>query len=121
MAAIVWTDVTDHATELSTIVVDAQTTILAYVNASTTIEPTLFDGEASARLKLARIFLAAHFATYTPMGASGAAGPVTAETAGRISRSYASGMTSAALATTTYGQAFDDILKSSGARAWIAL
>lgn len=121
MASIAWADVEDHAPELSTIDSDAQTTILAYVNATTTIEPSLFDGETSARLKLARIFLAAHVATTTPMGSSGAAGPVTAESAGRISRSYASVSTTAGLATTAYGVAFDEILQSSGARAWIAL
>lgn len=53
MASITWADVTNFASEMSAVDSDAQTDILAYVNAE--VDTTLFaGGESSPKLKLAR-------------------------------------------------------------------
>lgn len=89
MADITWNHVLDHYPELSTIDVDAQVDILAIVNTEM-LNPTMFGGENARTYKLARIYLAAHICAMELMGADGAQGPVTSESAGGLSRSYAS-------------------------------
>lgn len=118
MADITWAHVTDHAAELATVDVDAQTDILAYVNSS--LVSAEFGGEDSSTYKLARIYLAAHTATLGPVsGGAGAAGPVTAEAAGGLSRSYGfiASMTIAGYDSTSYGRLFAQLVRRSPARA----
>ncbi len=91
MAAIVWSDVTTVAPSLATVDVAAQSLYLTFVNSA--IDWRLFaNGESDNRLKMARIYLAAHYATSATIaestGGVGAAGPVTSEGAGSLSRSY---------------------------------
>ena len=111
MASIVWTDVVNHAASLSTLDAEAQTDILAYVNDRLNVR--IFGGEDSASLKLARIYLAAHFGSGLVNGAGGEAGPVVSESAGGLSRSYGSlfSMDSSVLATTAYGQSYLNIIR----------
>jgi hypothetical protein len=116
MAAIVWTDVTTIVPSLSTVSVGAQTLYLAMVNEAVDIR--LFaEGEDDARLKLARIYLAAHYATSGVVGGAtgglGASGPVTGESAGTLSRNYGSsgftgggGGVAGALDTTEWGRLY---------------
>jgi len=67
VAAIVWADVTAIAPELVSIKPAAQGIILAEVN--TALDVTVFGklGEDSPKLKLARIYLAAHLASVGPV------------------------------------------------------
>ncbi len=115
MADIVWTDVTDFASELSTVDSDAQVVILAYVNDALSV--SAFGGETSPKLKLARIYLAAHVGTLS-RGGTPMAGPVTSETDGTIARSYAA----RAIAnpsdwdSTSYGQLYAALVRTSRAR-----
>lgn len=113
MAAITWTDVTAIAADLSTTSAAAQTMILAMVNEA--IDTRLFpNGETDARLKLARVYLAAHYAASGLGGSGAAAGPVTAEAAGTLSRSYASitsSTTDPLLESTTWGRLYRLIMR----------
>lgn len=115
MAAITWTNVTDFAPGLSTFDTDAQTDVLAYVNTGT-FNIAHWGGEESPTLRLGRIYLAAHMATVALSGAAGGAiaGPVTAEAAGGLSRSYGSMSGLGAdtlLDTTPFGRAFRELLR----------
>jgi len=87
MAAIAWTDVTELAAALTDLSVPAQTMILDSVNAS--VEVANFDGEDGPDTKLVRVFKAAHIGTLALLAQTGAAGPVTSESAGKLARSYA--------------------------------
>lgn len=123
MADITWTNVTDHASELSTVGAAAQTDILGFVNQS--LDPALFDGETGYKTKLARVYLAAHFGKATLAGSGGAAGAVQSMSADGLSVSFA---TMAAtlddptlMGTTVYGIRYLSILNASAARGpWVA-
>lgn len=115
MAAIVWADVVAFAPQLSTVASTVQTDILAHVN--TALNVVTFGGESAPRLRLARIYLAAHVGTVTSGGGSAAAGPVTSESDGTISRSYASVSTAASdTESTSYGQMYAHLIRTSAAR-----
>jgi hypothetical protein len=101
MAAIVWTDVTAAAPQLTTVSATTQADILAFVNAALNL--VVFDGESGPRTRLARINLAAHFAELERLGAGG---PVIAESDGRLSRQYAMPPSRSEFLTTSYGRAF---------------
>ncbi len=114
MADIIWTDVVDFASELSALDSEAQTAILAYVNDA--LSPKAFGGEDSPKLKLARIYLAAHVGTLS-RGGGGPSGPVTSETAGNISRTYAAaGGAPSDWSSTSYGQLYIALVRTSRAR-----
>jgi hypothetical protein len=117
MAAITWTDVTNHDSSLSSVDANAQTDILAFVNAA--LDVACFDGEGGPKTKLTRIYLAAHFATLANVSSGGSGGPVTAESLGDESRSYGSffAMSSSALAATGYGIAYLSMVNTSAAKA----
>lgn len=108
MADITWTNVTDHAAELSTVGSAARVDILAYVNDA--LAPGAFGGSSSNAYKLARIYLAAHLGLTSRPGTSGnQAGPVTSESAGGLSRSYAqlaSAASDDSASTTRYGREY---------------
>lgn len=117
MAAIVWTDVTAIAVELTAVPVDAQTLFLSYVNTSLNVD--YFGGESHINTKLARIYLAAHLGKTQLQGGDSIAGPVTSESAGGLSRSYAlvsavSG--SGAVSGSSWADRYMELVNSSLAR-----
>lgn len=119
MAPITWTNVTDHASELSVVSAAAQTDILAVAN--TTFNPAEFVDETSVKLKLARIYYAAHFGTLEKEKSGGAAaGTVIAESAGGLSRNYASAasiVSSSGFDQTPYGRLLIVLIRSLPSRA----
>lgn len=119
MASITWADVTNHAPQLSVLAVGAQNDILAFVN--TLLDVNVLGGEESAMVKMARIYLAAHFGTVDTQGGSGPAGPVISETAGGLSRSYAQLMNSSGFTGSSYGDQFVGLVRMSPARAPVIL
>jgi hypothetical protein len=112
---VTWADVTDFAPGLSTVAVEAQAAILAYVNG---LDPSLGGDSATmtAAGRLARVYLAAHFGTVTKRGL-GAAGGLVSQSAGGLSRSYAGLTDSRSLASTTFGALYLSIIDASPARA----
>ena len=118
MADIVWSDVEAHAPDLSSVSAGAQTDILAQVN--TALNVTGFGGESTPKLRLARIYLAAHHATLATIAASGANGPVIAEQAGKLRRQFqqasASIMNTEFYSQTGWGRMFIDLCKSNAVR-----
>ena len=122
MADIAWSDVESFAADLSAVDADAQTDILAWVNDALVVAD--FGGETGPKLRLARIYLAAHSGTIVLRGGSGAAGPVVSESAGPLSRTYAAGVVSASdslLDTTSWGKMFSLLVRTSPARAPIVI
>lgn len=109
MASIAWSDVTAFASTLSTVSATAQTKILAYVNER--FDVSELGGEDSPDLYLARVFLAAHLASATTVNGD-VAGPVTAEAAGGLSRSYAVLSSVGGLGTTGYGTQLKELLRT---------
>lgn len=87
-------DIVRRVPALVTVDVGIQDDILAHVN--TALDTRLFDlGEADPRLKLARIYLALHYATGGAANASGTgaestAGPITGRAMDGVSETYAS-------------------------------
>lgn len=107
-------DIVRRVPSLVSVNVGVQDDILAVVN--TALDTRLFElGELDPRLKLARIYLALHFATgdvNNAAGADGPAGPVTAESAGGLSRSYASlGVNDPLLGETYWGRRFLELVR----------
>ena len=89
MSAIDWDDVEALAPELvDQIDSVAQTFILAHAN--TALKVAAWGGEEAPRLRMARLALAAHFATLTVQARAqdGSAGPVTQESVGDVMRQY---------------------------------
>lgn len=122
MADITWAHVTDHAPGLSSVAVAAQNDILAWANDHLSVDE--FDGEDGPKTKLARVYLAAHAGTLSLLGASGASGPVTAEAAGGLSRSYGGALGAAAASdygTTVWGQMFVALCRTNVSRAGLVL
>jgi len=123
MASISWADVLDFASVLATVPVGQQTILLALANESLNV--AAFGGEDAAKTKLARIYWVAHFASLpgagTTAGGAAAAGPVTSETTGGISRAYASlsssGSSGESWSETLWGRRYLEILRGSRA-AW---
>lgn len=119
MAAITWTNVVQDlpAPELAAFATsypEAVTAILATVHE--VLSAAALGGENSQRLRRARELLAAHMATVTP-GGSVAVGPIIAETEGRVSRTYAQIFASGDFGTSSYGQEFMRLVRTSpGAR-----
>ena len=111
MAAIAWSDVVALAPELANTNALTQTDVLNYVNGGggtglsggLLLNLTLYDGEAGMRTRLARIYLAAHFASMPRLGSGG---PLIGESAAGLSRQYGLMLDKSKLALTGYGQAF---------------
>ncbi len=118
MADIIWSDVEAVAPELSTVDSNAQSMILTSVNDFLSV--AAFGGEDSPKLKLARVYLAAHFGTLSASRGNPAAGPVTAESADNISRSYATRdiANPSDWDATSYGQLYMALVRTSGARLY---
>lgn len=86
MAAITWAQVLDHVSTLGSVDPDQQADLLALAN--TGLNAWVFGGEDHVRYKLARIYFVAHFASLPGATEQRAAGPVTSESRGGLSRSY---------------------------------
>lgn len=111
-----WTDVTGYDARMANVSSGAQTIILGVVNVALNVGE--FGGESSDTLKAARVFLAAHFGTMNLAGVKGVTGPVSSQSAGGLSRSYAALATNQSMfGTTAAGQAFLALLRASPARA----
>ena len=125
MAAIDWNAVVDFAAGLSTVAAGAQTVILDLVN--TELNVNALGGETSAKLRLVRIFLAAHLGDLSLKrgGASGFAGPVSSETYAddqiRIDYAASVAQNETALKETVYGRQFLALVRNSPARTPFAL
>jgi hypothetical protein len=115
MAAITWAMVQamDSDGVLPDLTPQAQLQILSYVNGCLTVSN--YGGEGSAKLTLARIYLAAHFAQLGPDGA------VTSESAGDLRRAYAVPRSGYEYEATSWGRAFINISKTTPARAGVVL
>lgn len=116
---IAWSDVAEMAPELNSLTAGAKQDIVDYVNELDLTQvnaPWNLPSESAQTARMAQIYLAAHLGTVTRRGASGAAGPVTGQSAGGLRRSY--GLISAPgyLGTTSYGIAYLTILDQSLAR-----
>jgi uncharacterized membrane protein len=119
MAAITWEDVAALSTSLSTLSEEMQAAILDHVNTTLVVEE--FGGEEAAKLKLARIYLAAHHGTIAERS-DGKVGPVVSESAGPLSRSYSNGSsTNDGYDATSYGRAYSALLRTTPARAPVAI
>lgn len=119
MSEITWFDVKAIAPELGSVDLGSLTAqhILAHVHATVPVEP--FGGESSPRLRMARMLLAAHYGRIATSGGALPAGPVTAESMGGLSRSYAAPTMAGAAglwSATTYGQQYAAMLQSSSLR-----
>lgn len=115
MAAIVWADVTAWAPSLSTVHATVQSDAVAFANAA--INVSLFTGgESSARLRLARIMLAAHRASLPKLGL-GAAGPTISRSGGGLSETFA-GVSSFELGMTAYGQQLKSLIRAVAGGPW---
>lgn len=86
MAPIAWSDVVSVSSPLAAVVEAQQDAILAMVNAKFS---SVFDGEDGPTTKLARIYVAAHFASLPGATDQRPGGAVTSESRGGLSRSYA--------------------------------
>lgn len=109
---IVWADVEIMAPDLAATPVSVQDEILALVDE--TVPATSWGGEASARLRMARIYLAAHHATLWAR-ATDAPGAIASESAGGMSVSYASdaaGFAGAPTASTKWGREYLELGRS---------
>ncbi len=109
---IVWADVVAIASHFAIIETDAQTIILDFVNGF--LNPKMF---TDVNLRTARIYLAAHVASYSMPGVSGI-GTVLSETVGGLTRTYAvlSTIRLGSIDGTIYASMYNNILNSSRAR-----
>lgn len=124
MAAIVWANVTAHASALAGVDPAQQADLLHLVN--TRLNVAVFGGEESATTKLARIYFAAHFASLpgdgVSSGGSTVAGPVISESTGGVARAYATLNDSggngdaAGWDETVWGRRYKLLLRGSSAR-----
>lgn len=118
MAPIAWTDVEAVSSPLASVVVAQQNAILAMVNVKFA---AVFDGEDGPTTKLARIYVAAHFASLPGSGEQRPGGAVTAETRGGLSRQYApppagAGAYEGTWSDTQWGRRYLQLLLGSKAR-----
>ena len=116
MAAITWNDVVAHVSGLTGAAVSttAQADILSLVN--TTLNVTGWGGETSPRLKLARVYLAAHYGTLAAEGAFGPAGPAKEEEVGDLRVVYAVPALTGGdplLDTTAFGRAYRALARNT--------
>lgn len=102
MAAISWSNVVDFFADQAAVPPGAQTEILRHVNSALSVA-NFPDGEADSQLRLARIYLAAHFgelATPASAGDSVASKTVSKDS---LTVSYATAMTGEELSKTVGG------------------
>lgn len=126
MPPIVWADVVAVAPSMATgIAAGFQTLILGYVNE--VVVASEFGGENSFTFKLARAYLAAHYAYLHSIDSSGSggdvSGPIVSKSEGGVSISYGQSSTDSGgggnslLGSSDYGDAFMSLVMRSPARA----
>lgn len=117
IVGITWTQVAALASELSDLDAGAQLLILEHVNAA--LDAAIWGGESSPKLRLARIYLAAHYGTLARSNGNAAAGPVISESAGGLSRTYAnmSVVGATRLDSTSWGRLYSELVATTPARA----
>lgn len=117
MAAITWANVVKFVPSLSTVDAEVQNALLAHVNIL--LDVNRWGGEESPKLRLGRIYVAAHFATLAVKGASGlnGAGPLASSTASKLSRSWSQVNVAVygTWATTTWGQLYWSLVRTTTA------
>lgn len=111
--AITWDDVVAIAPELSTVSVEMQNALIAYV------EEEISSTTWGARAARGKVYLAAHLATMSAR--VGSAGPVTSETVGSVSRSYAVDASSAPSGSTSYGAEYERLVMTLGAARFLVV
>lgn len=114
MTRIVKADVLAMAPELSTTTDMAWADILDYANDQSADE--LGVAEDHITLRMARLYLAAHFAAVAKRARTGAAGPVVSEAAGSLRRSYglvSSSVGDIGFGLTQYGQMYLTLLRGT--------
>lgn len=115
MASIAWTDVLLVADELSVLSTNQQDLILEYVN--TVIPADAWGGEDAIKLKLGRIYLAAHLGTLSASGAAGGLGQVLEIQEGDVRTRFAeAAKDGSSLEQTGYGQEYKRIARTTAAR-----
>ena len=118
MADIGWSDVNIVAPELATVNTDLQELILSYVNTQMNVAAI---GD-NAKLKLIKIYLAAHMATISGQSGVGVAGPVVSEEVGGLKRTYALLQSSTGTPSgSVYGDMYRMLIRVSGARVPITI
>ena len=119
MADITWSNVTDHAAELSTVPYRQRLDLLTYVNS--VLQVSLIDGEDGPKTKLTRIYLAAHMATAGAGASTGDDGPITSKKEGDVAITYAVPTTANAPDATAYGNMYLRLINTSALRAPVLL
>lgn len=107
---IAWSAVEAVAPELSVVAPGTKTALLAMVGIMLPSPSALGD-----QYDAACTWLAAHLGTISQRGGDGPSGPITSESTGRISRSYAVPTMAEAsdYGSTSYGQLFQVIVKNN--------
>lgn len=105
--SITWADVVKIAPALSTLSVETQTLVLAQVALMLNAK------QFGTKLDMASTYLAAHMGTIVKNGGNGPGGPISAESTGRVSRSYAVPPASDPYwDKTSFGQTFRWVMKT---------
>lgn len=108
---ITWADVVAVAPELASVATATQNAILADVAAQ------LVAAQWGSRYDVACTYLAAHLGTLSKSGGQGVAGPVTSETVGSVSRSYAApAVSESGMGSTSYGREYERLKKQNVGR-----
>lgn len=113
--AITWQNVVDFFAEQATVPLNTQNSILAHVNTALSVSNFL-NGETDVQLRLARIYLAAHFGELATPAAAG--DDISSKTVSKdsLTVSYATAMSGEELAKTTGGALYLSIVNSTPAR-----
>lgn len=121
MAAITADDLIAYSSALSAMDPIVLADILALVNTGFPALPQVFDGEDGQKTRMARIYIALHFASLPGAGEQRAGGAVTSESRGGLSRSYAAPPTTSGdseFNDTQWGRRYLILLRGSRA-SWI--
>lgn len=114
MAAITWSQVVLLAPELETLPSGTQDLILDYVNQTLPVGP--WGGEDGPKIKLGRIYLAAHMGSLTASG-TGGLGQITEVAEGDVITRFAEAAKNASsLDQTSYGQEFKRLGRTTSSR-----
>lgn len=117
MADITWTDVTNHAPQLTAVKLGARTDILAYVNES--FAASKFGGEEHPKYKMFRILVASHMGQLEKNRDGETSSNIASKSISRdsMSVSFANATSAEGLQATSYGrEAYAMVISSPAAR-----
>lgn len=114
MAAITWSQVVLIAPELETLPSGAQDLILDYVNQALPVGP--WGGEDGPKIKLGRVYLAAHLGTLSASGTGGLGQILEVSEGDVITRFAEASKAGSSLEQTGYGQEFKRLSRKTTAR-----